>query len=690
VRRLRLAVVLAAAVLGAALAGLAIWLPGYVRSAPVMAQLEAAAEAQLGREVDWRDLSVSVLPPSLDVIGARVAGEAPGAPDWLTAEEISLRVAIFPLLAGALVLDSLRIKAPELRLARTREGLLLPAPTRTEAAAAPAPDTRGGGGFALAVREIELRDAKLHFEDRTLSPPAGFALDRVDLTLRGSSPRRPFEVTGAATTDGGGTLAAHGTAGLDGALDLEAEFDRFGLDPARPFLAEGMRLDGFVTGTLAIRGPAAAPEELRFDLRVDRSELVIEQIEVRGTAALSGQLTGAWAAPTGTFRIDATEAELRYGGGVFTKPPGMPAHVEGRLVRGADGRLSVDDVKLRIQRNELRGRVDLGSSPQLSVSSGPIQLEDWQPLVPLLVQELSGPVQIEGVVLRIDPLQIFGSLALMGVRARVGAGQDFGLRGAVTGDGESIRTADLVAEIGGQSIPVQAEVRAMGAAWDTRVTVAARGVEAAHLLAALGGPGDKLEGPLELDADVGGSMAGGDTLSRLAGTVRFAIRPGVLHGVSILEATLGALDRAQTGLLRPLGMPGRRLHPDLERYSGDRFESMSATLAIEGGAARTQDFRLVATGYVFTMRGTIRLADLGLDAQGEIALGEGLTGTLLGLVGGGRRGPGLVIAIPRLRGTLTDPQPTVDASVFWRSLAGSAQSVGEGVMRGLGGLVPGR
>jgi hypothetical protein len=86
-----------------------------------------------------------------------------------------------------------------------------------------------------------------------------------------------------------------------------------------------MRLDGFVTGTLAIRGPAAAPEELRFDLRVDRSELVIEQIEVRGTAALSGQLTGAWAAPTGTFRIDATEAELRYGGGVFTKPPGMPA-----------------------------------------------------------------------------------------------------------------------------------------------------------------------------------------------------------------------------------------------------------------------------------------------------------------------------------------------------------------------------
>ena len=97
-RWLGLAAGVAVALLGAALAGLAIWLPGYVRSEPVRAQIEAAAEAQLGREVTWRELSVSVLPPSLDVLGARVAGEAPGAPDWLTAEEISLRVALLPLL----------------------------------------------------------------------------------------------------------------------------------------------------------------------------------------------------------------------------------------------------------------------------------------------------------------------------------------------------------------------------------------------------------------------------------------------------------------------------------------------------------------------------------------------------------------------------------------------------------------
>jgi hypothetical protein len=53
----------------------------------------------------------------------------------------------------------------------------------------------------------------------------------------------------------------------------------------------------------------------------------------------------------------------------------------------------------------------------------------------------------------------------------------------------------------------------------------------------------------------------------------------------------------------------------------------------------------------------------------------------------------MVIAIPRLEGTLTDPKPTVDASVFWRSLLGTAESVGQGVedvVRGLGGLVPGR
>ena len=145
-RWLGLAAGVAVALLGAALAGLAIWLPGYVRSEPVRAQIAAAAEAQLGREVTWRELSVSVLPPSLDVLGARVAGEAPGAPDWLTAEEISLRVALLPLLAGAVVLDSLRIEAPELRLARTPDGLTLPRPKRAEAEGPHAPDAGGGGG----------------------------------------------------------------------------------------------------------------------------------------------------------------------------------------------------------------------------------------------------------------------------------------------------------------------------------------------------------------------------------------------------------------------------------------------------------------------------------------------------------------------------------------------------------------
>ena len=690
-RWLALAAAAVVAVLGAALAGLAIWLPSYVRSEPVRARIETAAETALGRQVEWQDLSVSVLPPSLDVLGARVAGEAPGAPDWLTAEEISLRVALLPLLGGAVVLDSLRIEAPELRLARTADGLTLPGRARPDAEVPPDANAGETAGAAMAVREIELHDARLHFEDRTQSPPIGFALDDVDLTLRGHSPRRPFEVTGTATAPDGGTLAAHGTAALDGALDLEAELDRFGLDPARPFLAEGMQLAGFVTGTLAIRGPAKAPEDLRFDLRVDRAELVIAEIEVRGTAALSGQLSGAWAAPTGNFRIDATQAELRYGGGVFTKPPGMPAHVEGRLVRGADGRLSVDEVKLHIQRSDLRGRIDLGPSPQLSLSSEPIQLQDWQPLLPLGLKEVSGPVQLDRGVVQLEPLRIFGRLALNGVHARVASGSGFGLNGAVTADGESIRTQDLVAEFGGRPIPVQAEILGVGAAWDTRVTLSAREVETAPLLAALGGPGDKLEGPLELDADVGGSLVGDDPLSRVSGTARFAIRPGVLHGVSILEATFGAIDRAQTGLLRPLGLADKRLQPGFTEHYGNRFESMSATLAIEGGRAKTRDFQLVAPGYVFTMRGTIQLADLGLDAEGEIALGEALTGTLFGLVGGRHRsGPGLVIAIPRLRGTLTDPQPTVDASVFWRSLLGSVQSVGEGVVRGLEGLVPGR
>ena len=113
------ALVLVAAALGA----LAIALPRYVRSDAVRAKLEAAAEQGLGREVGYADLDVGLFPPSLVVVGLFVAGPTPQAPPALEAEEVALRLALAPLLARTVVIDSLVARGAKLRLVRSAEGV---------------------------------------------------------------------------------------------------------------------------------------------------------------------------------------------------------------------------------------------------------------------------------------------------------------------------------------------------------------------------------------------------------------------------------------------------------------------------------------------------------------------------------------------------------------------------------------
>jgi hypothetical protein len=80
------------------------------------------------------------------------------------------------------------------------------------------------------------------------------------------------------------------------------------------------------------------------------------------------------------------------------------------------------------------------------------------------------------------------------------------------------------------------------------------------------------------------------------------------------------------------------------------------------------------------MEGAIELAGLGLDASGEMRLGSGLTSALA-------RGIGMeqlplmhefVIPIPRLGGTLLDPDPELDASALWHLFTGALPGVRQG------------
>jgi hypothetical protein len=214
-------------------------------------------------------------------------------------------------------------------------------------------------------------------------------------------------------------------------------------------------------------------------------------------------------------------------------------------------------------------------------------------------------------------------------------------------------------------------------------------MDANLLLTKLVGRPDTLYGPLDIDANLTGTLLGeSGFLKALGGRARFEIAPGKLKGISILEATLKQFDQIRGGgLLRGLLMQGQGLAPRMERYYRDDFIVLSASLDLNRGIASTPDLRMLTEGYEFTMQGDIDLADLGLDARGEIKLGMELMDSIAKSVGLEKLPlmQPIVIPIPRLRGTVSDPKPEPDFTYLVRALTSNIPGV-RGVQQLLKGL----
>ena len=151
----------AVALVAIALAVLAWALPRLASSDAARAKIQAAARAALGRELHYGKLGFGLLPPSLLVEDASIAGESEGAPPLAKAGRVALRVELWPLLRGQLEVASLAIDGLALHLVRTQDGLVLPGrgespekPPEPEPEQEPAPEDEGG--LAFGIRKIAL------------------------------------------------------------------------------------------------------------------------------------------------------------------------------------------------------------------------------------------------------------------------------------------------------------------------------------------------------------------------------------------------------------------------------------------------------------------------------------------------------------------------------------------------------
>ena len=247
-----------------ALVLLAVLRPRLAKSEAVRARIQSATLGALGRELVYRELDVALLPPSLLVEHPQLAGAGPGEAALVEAERVALHIALLPLLARTVVVDSLVVEGAVVRLLRTVDGVALPLPAEPPAAA-PAPESAavegGGAPVSLAIRALELRDAEVVFEDRAVDPPVTWELHDIDVTARGEALDRPIEIDASLKLGSGGAAVVRGTATLAGELDLEVVLDALALGPLRSYVGADGVLDGLLAGTVRVQGPAASPTE---------------------------------------------------------------------------------------------------------------------------------------------------------------------------------------------------------------------------------------------------------------------------------------------------------------------------------------------------------------------------------------------------------------------------------------------
>jgi uncharacterized protein involved in outer membrane biogenesis len=236
-----------------------VWaLPRLASSDAARAKIEASAREALGRDLHYGRLGFGLLPPSLLVEEAEVAGETPDAPPLAQAGRVALRVELWPLLHGQLEVASLAIDGLALHLVRTPDGLLLPGrgdagEKPPEPKAEPAP--RSGGGLAFGIRKIALRDASLALEDRSTSPAKNWSVADLDVTAQSAAANEPVAIQGSLADVKGDALE------VAGAVSLEAELDQLGAGASGPFTIDAR--DASVRYGADFTKPAGTPAALR-------------------------------------------------------------------------------------------------------------------------------------------------------------------------------------------------------------------------------------------------------------------------------------------------------------------------------------------------------------------------------------------------------------------------------------------
>ncbi len=612
--------------LALALVGLAVALPRLIERPEVRAQIQAAARDATGRELEYEKLAVGLLPPRLMVETVRLSGGPQTKP--IAADRIELEIALLPLLARTVLVDTLVVAGPMLELRRTAAGVALPIERPASKKGAEAADERSAAdasepaGFSLAVREVRIERGDLTLLDSTVSPAVSWRLEDVDLVARGRlAEALPVSIDLTAKI-GEAPLRVRGDVTLGGALDLEIALADFALAALGPYLPRETRLAGSADLELAVAGDAE-----RF---------------------------------SGPLALELTDAEIRRGDD-FRKPAGERARLTGQLERAGEA-YRLRDGKLLLRDTTIDVSAETAPRMRVTLAAKPFAVEGFGGWLPALAESgTRGSIGLDQVGVTLDPLAVKGGILLDGVGAPVGETQGL-LTGRLEGQGNALRGENLELRLAEQRFRIGLDVDDLAGTPRTRVRLDSDAVDAGKLVAGLSGKPSTLEGPLELAGDVRAPLAGTDELLRaLAGKLTMKVSPGRLRGVSLLRSAFDALGSAG----RAAELLGKDKRGRLERFQKDSFETLAGSFDIRDGLARTDDLRLVYSDYQVDLRGVLGLVDQSLDFKGRLTVFEDLDRALAEGVAGEAppRGVKRELPLAAVKGTLDAPRVVVAPEV---------------------------
>ncbi|NIM20750.1 MAG: AsmA family protein [Candidatus Latescibacteria bacterium] len=407
------------------------------------------AERVTGRQVDVGKIGVSLRGGIGISVRDVVVSDDPdfSMDNFIEADELRVRVALFPLLRKELQVKRVILEKPKINVIRNNDGRFnfdtIGRSQRSEAAGPDEDSTAASGRtqFALMVAFADISKGKLRFEDQAAA--SVIHVENIDFSIEGVQEDRPASIELKASVFSGdddterANVKIKGQAGPIGdplgALNIPVNFD-FALGPIDlASVAQMNQISGKLPPDLALEGPMKA----------------------------EGHVEGSLASLMFAGKADLTDCAIRVGDR-FRKPTGVPCWMESKA-RMLDRDVEIEQADLMLNNMSISGKggVKLGARPNVNLSfrSDEADLAGWDEMLPalgryLVAGKVAVDLELNGAIKpgALPPARGFATMKGASIKTPQMAGPVSGIEGRFvfsTGDKQVLVDSLHVAGMGG-------------------------------------------------------------------------------------------------------------------------------------------------------------------------------------------------------------------------------------------------